>query len=136
MEKHFELTDTEFEAQFANCALDPSLFSHEAHLRLAWIHITKYGLEQAEENIQTQLKNYVAQLGAQDKYHTTVTVAAIKAVYHFIQKSQTKSFKAFIADCPRLKENFKELMGAHYNFDIFGSKEARQAYIEPDSLPF
>jgi hypothetical protein len=38
MEKHLELTDLEFEANFKNCSLNPDIFSHEAHLRLAWIH--------------------------------------------------------------------------------------------------
>ncbi len=45
MEEHFYLTDIQFERQFANCSLNPELFSHEAHLRLAWLHISKYGLK-------------------------------------------------------------------------------------------
>jgi hypothetical protein len=42
-ELHFSLTDIEFENQFENGTLKPELFSHEAHVRLAWIHIKKYG---------------------------------------------------------------------------------------------
>ena len=30
MEKHFTLTDTEFEDQFQNGSLDPAIFTHEA----------------------------------------------------------------------------------------------------------
>ncbi|TYP98761.1 hypothetical protein C7447_10276 [Tenacibaculum adriaticum] len=136
MKNHYELTETAFETQFKNCELDPSIFSHEAHLRLAWIHITKYGVKQAEENIHNQLLTYVKSLGAEGKYNKTLTIAATKAVYHFIQKSTTTTFEAFVNEFPRLKLNFKELMQHHYGFDIFNSEEAKKEFFEPDLLPF
>lgn len=40
MENHFQLSDTEFEEQFKACTLDSGLFNPEAHLRLAWIHVS------------------------------------------------------------------------------------------------
>ena len=52
MEKHFELTDSDFEKKIISCEFNPSDFTHEAHLRLAWINIKKYGINQAEINIQ------------------------------------------------------------------------------------
>ena len=136
MEQHFELSDAEFEQQFSNCQLHPSLFSHEAHLRLAWIHIDKYGLEQATQNIQEQLQNFVAHVGATDKYHETLTVAAVQAVGHFMKSSEADNFKDFIVENPPLKTNFKELINSHYSFDIFNSSEAKTEFIVPDVLPF
>ncbi len=79
MENHFDLSDLEFEKQFENCALNPELFSHEAHLRLAWIHVTQYGEEKAIENVTRQLMNFVDFLGARAKYNHTLTIAAVKA---------------------------------------------------------
>jgi len=136
MEKHAELSDAEFERQFAACELDPSIFSHEAHLRLAWIHIDAYGLEQAKQNIQKQLQDFVAHVGAVDKYHTTLTVAAVQGVNHFMKKSKSDNFKDFIQEFPQLKNNFKELIGSHYSFDIFTSAEAKAGFLAPDLLPF
>ncbi len=136
MENHWQLTDAEFEMQFANATFDPAIFSHEAHLRLAWIHLDRYGLRQAEENICQQLVNFVTTLGASDKFNKTLTVAAIKAVHHFMQKSQSDNFADFIEKFPRLKYNFKELIGYHYGFDIFESVRAKQEYLEPDLQPF
>ena len=46
------------EQDFIECKLNPSDFSHEAHLRLAWINIDRYGIEQAEKNIQNQLRKF------------------------------------------------------------------------------
>jgi hypothetical protein len=63
MEKHFTLSDTEFETQFQSCSLHPAIFTHEAHLRLAWIHITKYGADIEIDNIRSQLQNFVDTLG-------------------------------------------------------------------------
>ena len=136
MEVHYKLSDTEFEKHFIACKLDPSIFSHEAHLRLAWIHIHKYGMEQAVENIQTQLQNFVASAGAVDKYNTTLTIAAVRAVGHFIEKSNTTNFKDFIKEFPQLKNNFKALIESHYSFDVFNSLKAKTEFLEPDLQPF
>lgn len=136
MEKHFTLTDTEFETQFQSCSLDTAIFTHEAHLRLAWIHITKYGADIAIDNIRSQLQNFVDSLGAKNKYNETVTVAATKAVYHFMLKSKTNNFKDFIAENSRLKNNFKELLAFHYQTDIFNSPAAKEKYLVPELLPF
>ena len=136
MEKHFELSDAAFEKQFATYKLDPILFSHEAHLRLTWIHIVKYGIAQAEENIQTQLMNFVEFAGAKEKYHKTLTIAAIKAVDHFIRQSKSSNFKDFISEFPELKTDFKTLINSHYSFDVFNSKKAKNEFLKPDVLSF
>jgi hypothetical protein len=133
---HFDITDTEFEMQFADCSFNPALFSHEAHLRLAWIHIDKYGVENAIENICSQLVAFVSALGAYDKYNKTLTIAAIRAVYHFKLRSKSDNFQDFIIEFPRLKHNFRQLIECHYSTDIFKSVQAKQEYLEPELLPF
>ena len=133
---HYILNDIEFEEQFKTGVLNLEIFNHEAHLRLAWIQINKYGIERAQNNIQKQLLAYVDKLGARHKYNTTLTVAAIKAVYHFMLKSESDTFKDFILEFPRLKHSFKNLMNSHYEIDIFSSEKARIEFIEPDLLPF
>jgi len=136
MEAHFNLNDELFEQQFATCTLDPAIFSHEAHLRLAWVHIKKYGVEKAVENICTQLVNFTIHLGAADKYNTTLTIAAVRAVNHFINRSAANNFYDFIQEFPRLKFNFKDLMASHYKTDIFKSPIAKRSYLEPESMAF
>lgn len=136
MEKHFLLTDEDFEKQFINASLDPEIFSHEAHLRLAWLHIHNYGIDKAIQNITTQLRAYVLKLGAIDKYNHTLTIAAIKAVYHFYNKTYADNFQEFISKNQRLKSSFKELMNAHYSTNIFISDAAKTKYLEPELLPF
>jgi len=136
MERHTELSDEEFEYQFKTCSLNPTLFNHEAHLRLAWIHIRKYGLNNALENIQMQLQEFVKHAGAIDKYHKTLTIAAIQAVNHFVKTSKSNEFQEFIKEYPQLKYGFKELIESHYSTDLFNSIKAKSEFIEPDLLAF
>ncbi|CAN5233856.1 hypothetical protein BH23BAC2_BH23BAC2_25050 [soil metagenome] len=87
MNSHFEPTNAKFEHQFASALLDDSLFTHQEHLRLAYIHNSNYGVIPAISNIPEQLYRYVSNLGAKDKCNKTLTVADIKTVYHFMKRS-------------------------------------------------
>ncbi|MCE7990491.1 MAG: hypothetical protein HEP71_00870 [Roseivirga sp.] len=136
MEKHLELSDEEFLRQFTGCHLDPSIFSHEAHLRLAWINITKYGIVQATENIQSQLLKFVESVGDSDKYNKTLTIASMFVVNHFIQRSESSNFPDFISEFSKLKTGLKSLISSHYSIDVFTSQKAKEEYLEPDLLPF
>jgi hypothetical protein len=136
MENHYNFSDSEFLQKIIDCEFLASDFSHEAHLRLAWINIELYGIDQSIINIQNQLKTYVESLGAKNKYNVTLTVAAIKAVCHFRLKSVSENFKDFLTEYPQLKNNFKGLMNAHYGIDVFNSNKAKRQYLEPDLLPF
>ena len=131
-----QLSDKEFVQKIKDCTLAAGTFNHEAHLRLAWIQIDEFGVKQAKENIQNQLQNFVAYAGAQDKYHHTLTVAAIEVVNHFMRKSESNCFKDFIIEFPQLKSNFKDLINSHYSFDIFQSAKAKNEYLKPDISPF
>ena len=121
MNTHFDLTDDEFIRQFRNCQLDPELFTHEAHLRLAWVYLKRYGLDRAVEELPGQFKDFVAYAGASEKYNQTVTIAALKVVQHFVLRSEEDNFQDFIDKNPRLMTDFMQLLAAHYSIDIFSS---------------
>ena len=136
MEKHFGLTDQEFLDQFMSCTLRPADFTHIGHLRLVWINIKMSGTEVAINEIQKQIKRFVEAAGATDKYHTTLTVAAIKTVDHFMAKSNSNTFMEFIIEFPILSSDFKGLLDQHYSSDILSSDLAKYQYVTPDLLSF
>ena len=136
MTDHFQLSDAEFEEQFAAGTLDPNLFTHEAHLRLAWIHLRKYGLEQAIRNVTDQLQQFVQMVGAEGKFHMTLSVAAVKAVYHFMGRATSPDFCGLLEEFPALRDQFRELIDAHYGPERLNSPAARSTFLEPDRLPF
>ena len=133
---HYQYTDEEYEYQFSSFRLKPGYFSHEAHLRLVYIHIKKYGADQAEKNMCDQIKGFAESLGVYDKFNLTVTIASVKVMNHFMKKSEAVSFQDFIQEFPRLLTNFKEILGQHYGFNVFADKRAKKEYIAPDLQDF
>jgi len=114
MEPHNRLTNLQFELQFQHGILHQSVFTHEAHLRLAYIHIAKYGLLKAIEHAVDQISKYVTAIGQPEKYDRVVTIAAVKTVHLFMGKSISDNFYDFILEFPELKHNFKELTGFYH----------------------
>jgi len=136
MESHYNLSDLAFMQAFHNCTFPADLFTHEAHLRLAWIHISTHGLKRALIAVPHDIKTYVTALGAEDKYNETLTRAAVYAVHHFMQRSKSNSFTSFIGQHPTLLRDFKSLIQSHYRHDIFNNEEARHQYLAPTLQPF
>lgn len=136
MQAHFKLDDTTFEQQFDNAVLPDALFTHEAHLRLAWIQLERFEIEEAAIRVCEQIQKYASSLGAATKFHKTLSTAAVHVVAHFKQKSQSISFQEVLQEFPRLNEGFKELLLSHYSQDVLFSTEARTHYLEPDLIPF
>lgn len=135
-ELHRKLSDHEFEAAFSNKTLRPGWFTHEAHLRLAFIHIKKYGLFEAVKNMRYQIKSFAENLGIYDKYHDTVTIAAVYLVNEFMQEADTTSFDTFLQSGGNALKDFKGLLKKHYSYNVFKDQKAREQFVEPDLLSF
>ena len=126
MNDHSQFSDEEFLSVFRSCELEEKLFSHEAHLRLAWLNIKALGIDEAIVQTKRDILAFVNHLGAQHIYNETVTVAAVKIIHHFENKSASTSFSDLIAEFPRLKGNFKDLLAQHYSADILILKRRRK----------
>ncbi len=128
MERHWKLSDEEFEEKFSSKKFKPLWFTHEAHLRLAWIYITTYGKKVAFEKYSSQLQEFAEKYNAEGKYNATVTFASIQIMNDFIEKSNTYDFQDFITEFPQLKSNFKDLLQTYYSEDIFKSTKQNSKY--------
>ncbi len=136
MKNHTELTDEQFLKTFSSCELLPSLFNHEAHIRLAWILLTNNGLEKAREEVVKLIGDYVHHLNQEDKFNLTLTIAATEIISNKVQLSSTIEFQDFIDEFPGLITEFKTSIYQHYSFDIFNSDVAKTQYLPPDLIPF
>ena len=136
MKTHLDYSDRDFIKHFTDLSFPADLFNHEAHLRFAFIHIDSFGKEGAVEMVTDRILKYVSNLGAEDKYHETLTVSAVEIVNHFMQKAESKEFVELLEEYPRLQSDFKSLLYTHYSSDILNSEEAKSRYLEPDLLPF
>lgn len=136
MQAHYQFTDDEFEKRFHQKTLDPKYFTHEAHLRLAYIHIEKYGEEIAIDNLCQQIRSFATSVGEPDKFNMTLTIAAIKIVAYFMKALASRNFKQLISTEPRLKHGFSNLIKAHYSFNIFNNPDAKNQFLTPDLIAF
>jgi len=109
-EKHQLLTDQELENNFKTCKLSPVLFTHEAHLRLAYIHLNKYDKTEAIDTICTQLATFDRLCGSGTKFNRELTVIGMEIVDECMQQINPRTFRDLICACPELKENFKALV--------------------------
>ncbi|WP_435416468.1 hypothetical protein [Polaribacter aestuariivivens] len=136
MEKHWKLSNEEFENKFSKNTFRPLWFTHEAHLRLAWIYINKYDKEIALNMYRNQLYDFAIKYKAETKFNATITFASIQIMSYYINKSVSNNFENFIAEFPQLKNNFKEILRTHYSSDIFTSAEAKKNILQPDLVAF
>ncbi len=72
------LNDATFIAQFENQTLSSAHFNHIGHLRLAWLYLERYPLEQAISLVCGGIKAYAESLGASTKFHFTITNAIVR----------------------------------------------------------
>ena len=136
MEKHYRFSDDVYEQKFRECKFPPLYFSHEAHLRLAYIHLNKYGLEQSIENMCNQIYDFAIKYGANMKFNATVTYASLQIMYSYMKKSQSNNFSDLMMEFPHLLINFKAEIQKHYSWDVFRSIEAKETIYQPDLEPF
>ncbi|CAH1794339.1 unnamed protein product [Owenia fusiformis] len=108
-------------------------WTHEAHLRMAWNYIMKYG-EQAEPYIKNGIQRY----NEQNKhlistgYHETVTKFYIHMVTYAINISSNPdiTFEEFLTEHPYLTD--RNLLFEYYTKECISSKHAANEFMEPD----
>lgn len=131
-----KMENADFIQAFETGKFPPEQFNHTAHIKLAWIYLEQFREETAIAKTCEAIKNFDRLHGDGTKYHTTLTVAAVKAVHHFRQKSTATTFEEFIVEFPKLITSFKELLSLHYGEEVISDPKAKTTYLEPDLLPF
>lgn len=136
MEKHYRFSDEVYEQKFKDGKFPPLYFSHEAHLRLAYIHLKKYGLEQSIENMCTQIYEFAIKYGATMKFNATVTYASLQIMYEYMGKGKSDNFQDLMKEFPHLLQDFKGEIQQYYSWDVFRSPKAKAKIHQPDIKPF
>lgn len=132
---HYELSDPDFLEHIRSCSLPAALFTHDAHLRLAWLHIRQSGKEKAIDIVKQQIKAFAKHIGA-DLFHETVSVAAVEKVNEYYICSQAECFENFLLENKTLQSDLRAEIQRHYSYDIFESPLAKATYMPPDLYPF
>ena len=127
--------DSEFRERFERCAIAPSEFSHQSHVRIAYIYLCENDPEVAYSKMRSSLLKFLSHHGIDPrKYHETLTRAWLMAVHHFMSRSQDqRSSLDFIKANPTLADS--KIMLTHYSKEKLFCDSARAEFVEPDIEP-
>ncbi len=132
------MTDAEFLAAFESCALPAEQWTHQAHVRVAYLYASRHELSVAIERMRTSIKKYNAATDTPEKidrgYHETITVAFMQLVFVAnVQTGPHESSADFYDSHPELQSKFA--LRNYYSKDRIMTLEAKRDFVEPNLCP-
>lgn len=127
------MTDDEFLRAVEGCSISKEAFDHTAHLRLAWIYITRHPLADAIKLCVESLQRLGTHHGVRQNYHETITWTYLLLVADRQTRQPQDNFEAFRAANDDL---FTAQPYAHdqlYSKATIESDLARSHYILPEN---
>lgn len=129
------MTDAEFLAAFETCSLPDDVWTHRAHVRMAWLYLNRLPLEEARRGVSQGIRRYNdARLGKPLAYHETITQAFLTLIA--ARRDTAESFDAFCARSEDLLDSKLSALLVHYSRETLFSYAARQAFLPPDLAEF
>lgn len=129
------LSNSEFLTQFKDKTLNPVHFKHVGHLRLAWIYLNHYDLETSTQEICTGIKAFAENLGADTKFHLTITDSLVRIVAERIAPMEQPDWQLFLEQNRDLVDDAVSVLLQYFSRDLLFSESARTSLIEPDIKP-
>jgi hypothetical protein len=124
-------TDSQLADALERCTLDPSLFTHEAHLRVAFHFLRHAAWLDAVLRMRSALQSYASKLGKPKLYHETITLAYMALIAErMAEQPQYPDAAAFLDANPDLRDR-KALLG-HYSAGRLASQRARDQFVLGD----
>lgn len=124
--------DQTFLNRFENCQLTASDFNHQGHLRVAWLYLMQFNLDEAISHTCQGIQRLATHLGAPEKFNHTVTEALVRIMAHRMKHKPTTRFTDFLAGNNDLLVNARGVLTRYYSEEVLMSREARRRWVEPD----
>ena len=107
--------------------VDPGSFGHAEHIRMAWLYLVEYGTAEGSVRFRGALKRFTRSIGAESKYHETITRFFLDEIGRRLDDSDWTHFKEANADL----FDAGTLLRRHYAPQVLDSSEARAKYVAP-----
>lgn len=114
--------------------IDAESFDHESHVYAAWLYLERWPLPEATERFRNAIRRLTVKLGAETKYHETITCFFMQLINERRQMSPASNWMRFRHDNADLLYDGGETLGRYYSKELLGSKLARQHYLLPDRV--
>lgn len=118
---------------FEACTLPASEFSHRRHLLVGWTYLQRHGFPEGALQFRERLKAYVASVGANAKYHETVTWAYMVLMNEemSLRSPPGESFDSMIERRPDLLDHRHGALSHCYAPEDLEAAEARRVFVLP-----
>ena len=117
-----------------NAAIDPDVFDHSAHVYAAWLYLEQWPLREATDRFCGALKRLTVKLGAETKYHETITCFFMQLINQRRVATAGANWQQFVTANSELVNDAGKTLARYYRKDLLGSELARQQYLLPDRL--
>jgi hypothetical protein len=129
--------DEELWTAFAAGTLPAATWTHRAHLRVAWMFLQRYSLDEAHLLLRVGIIRLNAAHGLVETpargYHETLTRLWLSLVAAAMRATDAPGSDAFVDACASTLG--KDAALRHYSRERLTSVRARAIFVEPDVLP-
>lgn len=118
-------------AGLADGSLPPAAFNHRNHVHAAWQCLREQPLPAAAHRFAGLLRGYVRQVGAENRFHFTLTLAFMHLIQEARRATPDVDWDVFAAAHPELFDQARHLIARHYSPERLCG-EARSEFVAPD----
>lgn len=127
------MSDDELIEGFEKCTLSNTEFHHEEHVRVAFLHLSRFPALEALERFCTSLKRFAAAHGKTKLYHETATWAYLLIIRErMVRADGRQSWAEFRVGNQDLFERESDILKKYYRPETLQSELARKAFVFPD----
>lgn len=146
-EERVMMNDETFLKRFEACKLPWAEWTHGAHLRVAYLYLTRYPLEEAITRVRAGIQAHNdanrEKIKTGEGYHETITQAFMRILHPMVVLYGRKG-DAYEATCLSTDDFFdanpqltsKRILLLYYTQARLMSDHARSTFVEPDLAPF
>jgi hypothetical protein len=124
------MNDMEFLAAFESAAIAPGQFDHRAHIRAAYLYLSRHAFLEGCAAMRDSLKRFAASIGKSDLYNETITIAFMSVVQERMNDSPGLSCDQMIAANPDLVD--RGLLHRYYRPETLNSAVAKKQFVLGD----
>jgi len=111
-------------------------FQHTGHVKLAWLYLRKYPIDEALTRISESLQMFAAANGAPELYNQTLTSAYMFLIHERMTLMDDAHAWQEFADANGDLLNWKDsIVRKYYSEERLNSELAKKAFLLPDRTP-
>ncbi len=127
------LGGTELLEAFRKTTIRPGGFSHAQHIEVAWHYLKDAPLLEAMGRFERDLARLVTALGAESKYHRTITIAYVLIVHERrAEAPDDETYEKFCIRNDDLFEDSRAPLLRYYTEAALSDPRARRELVLPD----